>query len=244
MVSDPGSPLNTQGVVFNVQCVVTDQSGTEYTQRGLVGVVGTTTGLLPLCLGEELARDATYGWLEALNTLLTTNTNLPATGTAGDLLEWDGAAWQLKNPAEFSTNARGALSKDAGSTTTIGVVDTFVKITGATTTNNLTLFDDDSGTDNRLRYTGTVTRKFRVTAKAHLSGTTSKVVRLRLGKGGTTIAATEDLDFGDSTDGRASVMAQGIVELATNEYVEVFVANGTDGVSFTVLSMTVVVDPA
>jgi len=66
-VADPG---DGGGAAFLVRCDVTDDSGNVLTQYGVFGTAANS-GIIPACAGEQMARDATYGWLTCINTPVT-----------------------------------------------------------------------------------------------------------------------------------------------------------------------------
>lgn len=65
-IADPGTGL---GASFLVKCVVTDSNNVTYTQYGVFGTANAA-GRIPITCGEMLARDATHGWTEAINTAI------------------------------------------------------------------------------------------------------------------------------------------------------------------------------
>lgn len=111
-------------------------------------------------------------------------------------------------------------------TTTIAAADTFYKISGTTTTTwYLTDATMDSLVSNRLRYIGTGVRRFFITVCSSLHGTNNDIAEVAVAVNGTHI----DSSISTVTLRGASVnlqsSAQCIVELDTNNYVEVFVKN-------------------
>jgi len=67
MPSDPGDGL---GRAYLIKCTVSN----TYETATAYGVVGATNdaGIVPLTAGEELARNATVGWLDVINTVAKT----------------------------------------------------------------------------------------------------------------------------------------------------------------------------
>ena len=62
--ADPGDGL---GRSFRVKCLVTNNaSGEQAVSYGVVGAVNAN-GTLPIAFGEELDRNASYGWIDAVN---------------------------------------------------------------------------------------------------------------------------------------------------------------------------------
>ncbi len=98
-------------------------------------------------------------------------------------------------------------------------------------------FDNGGGNTGRLRYTGTTTRMFHVAVT--LSGTPqtgNDVFVFGVAKGGTVIAASKVLG---STSGTQLSALHAMVELASNEYLELFVGNTSATRNFTVKSLNI-----
>lgn len=101
--------------------------------------------------------------------------------------------------------------------------------------------DFDMPANNRLRYTGSVTRKFLVVAAFSFNDDGGGLPLFRFAKNGTDIAKSEvgipaSWGFGGETAWAGAI--QCFVELATNDYVELFGKSGAGGGgSSTVLTM-------
>lgn len=127
-------------------------------------------------------------------------------------------------------------------------------VTG-TTINNTTYFEKIAGTtieqgyvnhfshsNNRATYTGPSTKWFLVTATASISAPNSaNAFRMRIAKNGTTIP-----ESGSRTRTQANAVAeyiacQCVVQLATNEYIEIFVRNTTSTQTLTAQMLNVFV---
>jgi hypothetical protein len=90
-------------------------------------------------------------------------------------------------------------------------------------------FDNGGSNNGRLRYTGAVTKMFHVACTISISpASVTDLFVLGVAKGGTVIAASKVLQKittgGDIQSTAMHVMA----ELATNEYLELYVGNTTD----------------
>lgn len=103
----------------------------------------------------------------------------------------------------------------------------FEKIEGTTTASSVN--QKFSHTNNRLTYDGGITKEFIVTASVSANSVTTNaaVITVRIAKNGVTIADSE-AQATTSLAGRSETFyCQTIVELTTNDYVEMFIANNT-----------------
>ncbi len=128
----------------------------------------------------------------------------------------------------------GELFVSASAATTIAAVNTPIKAAGTTTLGETSNFDDDTGTNNRLRYTGADTKKFTVHIAATFSPAGSNnIYAMVIAKNGVVVAKTEIVEkMGTSGDER-QISTQGIIELALNDYVEIWIENQTNANNIT-----------
>lgn len=119
------------------------------------------------------------------------------------------------------------------------IVNVPAKALGTTTANPIN--EKFSHSNNRATYTGAVTRVFEVEAWAALASNNNNVLRLYVAKNGTAITTS----FGEATanaGGRAEgIGTASVVELATNDYVEIFVSNETGSNNITDINLNVIV---
>ena len=123
--------------------------------------------------------------------------------------------------------------------TVIATVNTMTKIAGTTTKGEATA--DFTHADNKFTYTGTKTKKFKVTVTtttARATGTGDKLGRFAIFKTG--VEQTKTLSGNKDVGTPTETTFQGIIELATNDYIEQFVENKTDAEDFTVKNMMVI----
>ena len=95
--------------------------------------------------------------------------------------------------------------------------------------------------NNRLTYGGTATKKFLVTATITVETAVSapnQLLGLHLAEGGTVNTHTTIERFVVTEQQKGALAIQGMFELATNEYVEVWISNETAGNNATVDWMT------
>lgn len=123
--------------------------------------------------------------------------------------------------------------------TTPVVVSTPTKALGTTTANPIN--QRFSHSSNRATYTGAITRDFEVEAWASLTSNNNNVLRLYIAKNGTAITTS----FAEGTanaGGRAEgLVTASVVELETNDFVEIFVSNESAGNNVTDIHLNVIV---
>ena len=145
--------------------------------------------------------------------------------------------WEINTPGLITKTddvASGTIYVSSTALTSIPSADTPVKAAGTTITENLFRFDD-GGVNNRLRYTGTKTRIFSVSASLAISSPNSgQYLLMYIAKNGTVIGSTEiKRKIANGSDIGAATVS-GTVELATNDYVELWLANDSSNKDATV----------
>ena len=105
----------------------------------------------------------------------------------------------------------------------------FYKVTVSSATSSSILnFDNGGASDGRLRYTGTPSNVFLVTANLALEGTVTGDFVVALAKNGSIISETRQLTADNASNDIENVTITAIVTLLNNEYLEVFIGR-TDG---------------
>ena len=125
--------------------------------------------------------------------------------------------------------------------TTIAVINTPVKVAGTTTSAAITQLFTNT-TTNRATYDGVLQRDFKVSAVMSVESGNNNVIGLYIAKNGTIVAESE-IYITTNAGGRAEAgVCQAIIELVTDDYVEVFVENSTDTTNVTVTDLNVIVE--
>ena len=125
--------------------------------------------------------------------------------------------------------------------TTISVADTAVKAAGNTVTSPITEKFTNT-TTNRATYTGSATHDFTVRAVVSMDSGNNKVVNAMIHKNGTVSPGSSSRTTTHGGTGHGdSVTVQTVVELSTNDYIEIYVSNSTDTSDITVTDMNVIV---
>jgi hypothetical protein len=126
--------------------------------------------------------------------------------------------------------------------TTISVAGTYTKIVGTTSINTNQNFTNS--TSNKSIYTGTNTKDFVATGLLSLTGGNNKDIAIKLAKNGTVLDHTLQQI---TTDGGGKftnlTLKDLLIDLATNDYLEVFITNLTDTTAVTVEDLTFIITP-
>jgi hypothetical protein len=247
--------LNSSGMTFNgtigtvgfVQCLFS-------------GVAAQTTLNFPSTLTITRRIRVTYssfvafGGATAIN--VSTSAVIPVEGYILDTCNFSGGATytagvQFNDNKALFTNCKGiGNSAEIGqcyftnNTTqnTIATTGVFEKILGTTTASSVNQKFDH--TNNRLTYTGGITRSFRVTAScsAQAITTNNTIILVRAAKNGTTIAESESQATTSATGRNENFYSQAIVELTTNDFLELFIANGSNANNLLVTELNMIVE--
>ena len=217
----------------------TDYSGflynnnTEYNLT-LIGLTNHVEGILPVANGGTGLATIT-GYVKGTGTSpLSTSATIPVADISGILPVANGGTGATQS-------AYGEYYISTSTSTTIGSINTFVKIAGTTTAGISSNFTPSSS--NRLTYTGTATRKFLITAALSFHGTSSNDYKFAFYKNGSTpLSASIVSATGTGTGNLANVSCRCISEMAINEFIELFVANAdaTNNATVDFMNVTVV----
>lgn len=113
-----------------------------------------------------------------------------------------------------------------GSATSIGTVNTPVKVVGTTSAGETNLFTHTNG---RLTSNVLLAKTYRVTASLTLtSAVANKKYTVYIAKGGSALAKTGISRHVATTTDTGAITVSGLVPLALGEYVELFIENNTD----------------
>lgn len=114
------------------------------------------------------------------------------------------------------------------------------KVAGTTTSSSVT--SKFTNTDNRATYVGALTRFFKVTATMSITSGNGNQVGAYIAKNGTIVDDSE-IYITTNASGRAeNVMIQTLVQLTSNDYIEIFVENNTATNNITVTDLNVIVE--
>lgn len=125
--------------------------------------------------------------------------------------------------------------------TTVGSSNTFVKVAG--TTSSGTYVQRFTLTNNKATYAGALDLFFQVMVIGTISAQNNRQIAFRIAVNETTLAESQMATNSEGLTRSAPLYVQSVVELSTGDFVEVYVANLTDGTAVTVEDLHVVVHP-
>jgi hypothetical protein len=200
----------------------TPTSGTLTSCTGLPLTTGVT-GILPVANGGTGVTALASGFIKSDGTILTSS----------------------EAPISIADGGTGVTQSTYGeyyissiTATSIGTTGTFVKVNGTTTAGFLSNFTHPAS--NRLTYTGTATRKFLIAAALSFHGTATNDYKFAFHKNTSSLLSPSIISTtGAGAGDLAHVSIQTIVELATNDFIEVFVTNADAPNSATIDFMNV-----
>lgn len=124
--------------------------------------------------------------------------------------------------------------------TTISVSNTFVKGEGITTQGSIS--QRFTLTDNRATYIGALSGIFKITISVSATSGNNQLLRFRVAKNGTTIAQSEVQETTSGVGRSQTLICQDLVDLVTNDYLELWVANGSTSQNIIVENLNVIIE--
>lgn len=238
---------NTTGTTFsgNEQLYLYDQiwnnnnTGTAFTFDGSFEFVSMTGGKLSIDPGEtgiDVSSNPTISARAKLGNLSFVNSGTYVNGTFST--DWEVEASGINTQKD--ENATGSIYISSTSTTNVTGINVPVKVNGTTTSANLFRVDTDSQ-DNRLRYTGTKTRFFNVIATFSMEGGRNDTIAFYIYKNGVAVPSIFVLNRIESMNDIGAATIMGTVELATNDYVELWLANLSANADVTIEAMNFII---
>tara|TARA_R110002167_G_scaffold93122_2_gene249817 strand:+ start:15493 stop:16716 length:1224 start_codon:yes stop_codon:yes gene_type:complete len=162
-----------------------------------------------------------------------------ATYTAGVQFD-DNKSRFVANTGVINSASFGSYTITGSSTeTVIALADTPVKVLG--TSVNSAITQRFTHSDNRMTYVGAIQRDFSVACAVSATSGNNKTLGLLVAKNGVVVAETESITT-TSGNGRAEgVSVQGVLEMTTDDYIEIWVQNTTDAANVTIEALNVIV---
>jgi len=141
----------------------------------------------------------------------------------------------IENTAEISQYYMNGNA----TTTTISSIGVAVKVAGTTTSSSIT--QKFTNTDNRATYIGSLTRFFKVTASLSVESGNNNQIGVYIAKNGTLISESEVLGTTSGTGRGENIVAQTLVQLSENDYIEIFIENESSTNNITVTDLNVII---
>ena len=196
---------------------------------GKVGLATHVSGTLPVANGGTGAATLT-GYVKGTGTTaMTASATVPVADISGTLPVTSGGTG-------VTQSAYGDYYISTIILTSIATQNIYVKVAGTTTSGILSNFTSAS---NTLTYTGTTTRKFFVSAALAFHGDATDEYNFAIYKNGAVVVTSKISVTGKGANDLAHISCQWIVELATTEFIEVFVTNTSTANDVTVDWMNV-----
>ncbi len=127
-------------------------------------------------------------------------------------------------------------------TQTIGTGGTFERLNEGAIAYTAAHLDDFTHDDGRLTYTGTPTDEFTIIIHANIeSDEAAALVSIRLAVNGSTVAATNMQHDYTAVDTDAIIALSWLLDMATNDYIEVFGTSDTNGDTFEVHNLIITI---
>lgn len=142
------------------------------------------------------------------------------------------------NLTSSQSYAQMTLSSNA-TITDIITQNIFTKISGTTTSPLLSRFTMPS--NNRLVYTGTKERLFRIDVSLNTTGGTNDVIGVTYGVNGTSYTGYVTSAYLDANGASYATYSSNLLTLTSGDYVEIFIRNQTSTTDVTVVSMNVII---
>ncbi len=124
--------------------------------------------------------------------------------------------------------------------TTVSATSTYYKAAGTTTLESIS--QKFTHSSNRLTYGGALTRDFRINVTATMTSGNNQELGVRIAKNGTTVSNTTSISTTSGTGKAEGAACQGVIQLATNDYLEIFVSNETATANVTVTYLSVIAE--
>ncbi len=239
---------NLNGFLFsgNAELFLYDQiwnesnSGTAFSLSGNFEVISMTGGKLDIDAGEtgiDVTANPTLTSRGVIENVAFTRSGNLTSGIFSN--KWEIEASGLVT--EKDDKATGSIYINSPSTTIISSKNVPTKVSGITTAANLFRVDTDSQ-NNRLRYTGTKTRIFQATITFSLFGGNQDVYAFYIYKNGVRVPSiyVENKIAGGGDVGAATIM--GTIELASNDYVELWIENKSASANCTINAMNFIIN--
>jgi hypothetical protein len=253
---------NTTGIVYdNITKLLlsnvawfSNNTGTYEKLQGTFGLVQKQGGFSEVngtAIGFDVSSNPTITGDAVMETVVFTGTNTAGFVKPYTIGTYTGYnfnnKWNVRSagiPTESDAVSVGDVNFDfavgSGASTTLS--GTAVKLNGVTTSNNLFRFSR-GGVDNRLQYLGSKKRFFKISTSASFQASSNSTVYVfYIAKNGTIINQSKVYVNSNSTSDILAVPIEVLVELSTNDYVEVFAQRYSGSGNILTVSLNLIVN--
>lgn len=245
--------LNSQGLVFDGTAGTIGINNSLHTGDGSAGNIIEIAATANISRRFRIVYSSIVATGSSVGVNVSTSATIPVEGYILDTVNFSGGATYISgvnyddNKAKFieckgitnSGNISSFNMLNNATETVISATDTPVKVLGTTTQGSLTQRFTHS--NNRLTFVGAITRDFLVTATASISGGANKVVGMYIAKNGAVLDDSEIYATTNAAGKAESISVQAVVNLAENDYIEVFVENTSDTSNVTVEFLNLII---
>lgn len=252
-IFDKGAFLNSKGLKFDGTIGTVALNNSLFSGDGLAGNI---LELLSTC---EITRRfrVIYSSIIATSSTIGVNVSnsalIPVESYILDTVNFSGGGTYLSGVSvtdnqTLFVNCKGIANSNEVSqyymngnatTTTVSATNVPYKVLG--TTNSASITQKFTNTNNRATYIGSLTRQFLVTATLSLESGTNNQIGCYIGKNGSVSVESEVYGTTSGTGRAENITIQTLLELSTNDYIEIFVENATAINNILVTDLNVIV---
>lgn len=249
-----GAFLNSRGLVFTGNWATIGVDNSLFSGDGVSGNIIELDASCVVSRRFRIIYSAVVAFGSSVGIDVDASTTLPIEGFILDTVSFSGGGTYLGGLTSSSiyslfSNCTGITNSyeisnyymnNNGTPTDIITANTPIKIAGTTTSNTIT--QKFTNTNNRATYTGGLTRIFDVSAIASvLSASSNDQIGFYIAKNGVVIDSSESYLTTNSSNRAENIIVKAIVELSTNDYVEIWAENATDTSDIVVTDLNVIV---
>jgi len=253
-IFDKGALLNSKGLCFDGTIGTVALNNSIFSGDGASGDI---IKLLSTCVITRRFR-MTYSSVIAFSSTIGINVDVSATIPVEsyilDTINFSGGGTYLSgvtvsdNKTNFikckgiqNTSEVSQYYMNGNTTTTvIAATNTPVKVLGTTTSSAIT--QKFTNTDNRATYVGSLTKVFKVSATLSIESGNNNQIGIYVSKNGTVLSDSEVYGTTSGAGRSENIKVHTLVELLTNDYIEIWVENATAVNDILVTELNTIID--
>lgn len=248
-----GAFLSSQGLSFDGTFGTISIADSLLQGTGAAGAIVTLPSTLTVTRRFRIIYSSIVAFGSTTGLDVSTSASIPVEGYILDTINFSGgstyqAGVTFEDNKALFVRCRGITNSREvsqyymnGNLTTTNIASSGVayKVEGATTSNTRT--SKFTNTDNRATYIGAFSRNFYAVATLSMSSSTNQLIGSYIAKNGTILTESEIYLQTDNNGDITNVTIQALVDLDTNDYIEVFVENASSSSNITVSDMNVTI---